>query len=73
MLDVDKSGDISADDLLEFHKNCMKCKETATGTKQNINKLDKARAEEIIYNLDLKRHKAITPDQFLNIVMAAYE
>ena len=72
MLDMDRSGDISPEDLVNFFNKLGEYKREITGDSRMIN-FDKTKADRIVYNLDLKRHRAITPDQFLNIVMASYE
>ena len=40
---------------------------------EGIGEIDAKMAEQLVKNFDFKNHKAITPDIFLNIVMAAYE
>ena len=71
MFDVDKSGDISADDLVHFYNKLLNFKRTATGMSSVMEPFTKEKAMKIIDILDIGRHKAITPDQFLNIIMAS--
>ena len=73
MMDVDRSGDISADDIDKFYANLKKYKVGAVGSSSNVPEFDAESATNLVRGLDVGRGTAITPDQFFNIIMAAYE
>ncbi len=71
MFDADKSGDISAEDLTKFYDQCRQFR---AGLGQPADQpIDEKVITDLVSGFDFVRHKAITPDQFFNMVMASYE
>ena len=73
MFDADKSGDISPEDLQKFYAKCKEYKGIATKGTGQVAALDPSEIANLVQSFDFHKHKAITPDQFLNMVMADYE
>ena len=74
MFDVDKSGDISPEDISTFYEQWKQYKAVTTeNPSAQIADFNKDRAASMIKCFDFTKHKAITPDQFFNIIMASYE
>ena len=75
MFDSDRSGDISATDLVNFSQNINRMKKAALEQKEAEAQgdIDLKMAEELIKTFDIHKKGSISPDVFLNIVLAAYE